>query len=218
MNELRCAICDQLVILNGGCWKWSSCDCVGVWCRLCMEKRGKCMNQCEKDPDSKLELYNKPMLVLVNNNLSKEEKDEIVDCVEQWDKSRKRLKLEKPMILKGHTGAVTSVVLSSDGLYLYSGSWDKSIRKWSTASGQLVRKFKGHTDYVTTVAVSSDGLYLYSGSEDNSIRKWSTESGQPVREFKGHSNSVTRVALSSDGAYLYSGSVDKTIRRWKIDQ
>ena len=39
-------------------------------------------------------------------------------------------------VLEGHTGVVTSVAVSCDGLKIVSGSWDMTVRVWSAATGQ----------------------------------------------------------------------------------
>jgi WD40 repeat protein len=108
---------------------------------------------------------------------------------------------------------VTSLALSPDGEWLYSGFWDNTISKWHTTTGQIERVFEGHSDWVTSFAVSPDGEWLYSGSYDNTIRKWNTTTGQIERVYEGHCRSVESLALSSDGEWLYSGSDDKTIKR-----
>lgn len=45
--------------------------------------------------------------------------------------------------LKGHADPVYSVAFSPNGLYIASGSFDRSVRVWSVASGQLVKTYSG---------------------------------------------------------------------------
>jgi WD40 repeat protein/serine/threonine protein kinase len=73
---------------------------------------------------------------------------------------------------EGHTGAVTSVCLSSDGRYALSGSTDATVKLWETANGQCLRTFAGHADAVTSVAFSADGRFALSGSADRTLRVW----------------------------------------------
>jgi tetratricopeptide (TPR) repeat protein len=76
---------------------------------------------------------------------------------------------------EGHTGAVMSVCLSSDGRWALSGSTDKTLRLWEVSSGRCVRTFKGHTGAVPSVCLSSDGRWALSGSEDKTLRLWELE-------------------------------------------
>jgi WD40 repeat protein len=45
---------------------------------------------------------------------------------------------------RGHTGTVTSVAFSPDGVYALSGSYDSTIRLWYINTGGAVRVFPGH--------------------------------------------------------------------------
>jgi WD40 repeat protein len=79
--------------------------------------------------------------------------------------------------LEGHTGKVTSVTFSSDGLQIVSGSYDQSVRTWDAISGTTQFSPKGHTHEVTSVAFSSDGLRIVSGSRDYTVRTWDANTG-----------------------------------------
>ena len=125
---------------------------------------------------------------------------------EQW--SAERIKLE------GHESVVCAVAISADGKTVASGSDDKTVRLWSTATGEQLQKLEGHTHWVTAVAISADSKIVASGSGDKTVRLWSTATGEQLQKLEGHEQWVTDVAISADGKTVASGSRDKTVRLW----
>ncbi|KAJ6436187.1 gag protein [Purpureocillium lavendulum] len=117
--------------------------------------------------------------------------------------------------LEGHIGYVTSVTFSHDSALVASGSYDKTIRIWRTATGECVKTLEGHGYWVTSVAFSHDSALVASSSYDKMIRVWSIATGKCIKTLEGHDESVTSVAFSHDSALVASGSYDKTIRIWR---
>ncbi|CAG8888404.1 unnamed protein product [Penicillium egyptiacum] len=118
--------------------------------------------------------------------------------------------------LEGHSSSVQSVAFSPDSQLLASGSDDKTIRLWDTATGALQQTLEGHTDSVQSVTFSPDGRLLASSSDDKTIRLWKTATGALQQTLKGHTDSVQSVAFSPDSRLLASSSDDKTILLWNI--
>merc|ERR1719305_2225957 len=78
--------------------------------------------------------------------------------------------------LTGHSEPVSCVVLSSDGQFALSGSWDRTMRLWDLNTGATVRNFQdnGHKKDVFSVAFSGDNRQIVSGSRDKTIKLWNT--------------------------------------------
>jgi WD40 repeat protein len=67
---------------------------------------------------------------------------------------------------------VTSLAFSPDGLWLVSGSWDKTIKIWEVETGREVQTLVGHDHPIYSVAFDSRGRWLAAGSEDGTIELW----------------------------------------------
>ncbi|KAL1446845.1 hypothetical protein WDU94_005563 [Cyamophila willieti] len=63
--------------------------------------------------------------------------------------------------LKGHSHFVSDIVLSSDGNYALSGSWDKTLRLWDLAAGKTTRRFEDHTKVRMDMYIKLFFIYLF---------------------------------------------------------
>jgi WD40 repeat protein/serine/threonine protein kinase len=115
-----------------------------------------------------------------------------------------------------HLDAVTTVCLSSDGLYALSGSADRTLKLWDLSNGRCLKTFVGHQAEITSACFRADGQYILSGSADRTLKLWRTSTGLCVGTYQGHTDVVTSVAWSADGRYALSGSTDRTVRLWEM--
>ena len=146
-------------------------------------------------------------------------------------------------VLEDHTRPVLSLAWSDS--YLFSGSYDNTIRVWDLTTLRKVSVLQGHVDAVRALAVS--GNRLFSGSYDNSIRVWDTETFASLGHLQGHTGPVraptvhpasaarraarsaklthppcrrrrfpqVRTLVTAAGR-LFSGSYDRTVRAWDV--
>ncbi len=113
-----------------------------------------------------------------------------------------------------HPGQIHAVAFSPDGRLAATAGDDKTIRLWSTATGEPVGAAFRHPSKVGAVAFSPDSRTLLSGCDDGLARLWDLESMSEVgRTFK-HGASVLGVAFSPDGRSVLTGSTDSTARLW----
>ena len=131
---------------------------------------------------------------------------------------------KKPVLIPcmGHADKVASVAFSPDGKTLASGSFDGTIIRWDTVTGEQKQSLRGHTGSVNSVAFSPDGKTLASGSSDNTVILWDGALGQHdggtkarKRTLTGHTDSVTAVEIV--GRVLASASRDLSVRLWQLD-
>jgi len=121
--------------------------------------------------------------------------------------------------LKGHSHFVEDIVISSDGQFALSGSWDHTLRLWDLNTGKTTRRFVGHTKDVLSVAFSADNRQIVSGSRDRTIKLWNTlgECKYTLTEG-GHTDWVSCVRFSPipNNPLIVSSGWDKVVKVWNL--
>jgi len=122
-------------------------------------------------------------------------------------------------LLSGHNEPVSSVVLSSDGQFGLSGSWDKTMRLWDLNTGDCVRTFQGHAKDVNCVAFSGDNRQIVSGSRDKTLKLWNTlaECKYTILEDM-HTDWISSVVFSPSAKMplIVSAGWDKLVKVWNL--
>jgi guanine nucleotide-binding protein subunit beta-2-like 1 protein len=106
-------------------------------------------------------------------------------------------------------------VISSDGAYALSSSWDKTLRLWELSTGQTTRRFVGHTNDVLSVSFSADNRQIVSASRDRTIKLWNTlgDCKYTITD-KGHTDWVSCVRFSPNpqNPVIVSAGWDKLVK------
>jgi guanine nucleotide-binding protein subunit beta-2-like 1 protein len=121
--------------------------------------------------------------------------------------------------LKGHSHFVEDVVISSDGQFALSGSWDGTLRLWDINTGTTTKRFVGHTKDVLSVAFSVDNRQIISASRDKTIKLWNTlgECKYTITEDQ-HTEwaSCVRFSPNANNPLIVSCGWDKVVKVWQL--
>ena len=135
--------------------------------------------------------------------------------------------LSFPMMVGGHTDAVTSVDFNADESALFSGGMDGVFRAWNHTAGTLlgvsdlitapkapvigtvpfIQSVAGRPDSPNEVALAGNWNYIQQTVWNSPVRP-----GPPA--LSGHSNFVFDIEWHPSGDYLASGGADGTVRLW----
>ena len=118
-------------------------------------------------------------------------------------------------VLEGHTNIVWGVAVLDESTLL-SGSSDKTIRVWDTATWTCRRVVdSGHTQYASRLAVL-DGMVYCAGMDArtnaDTVRVLDASTWECVDVLRGHTRCIYQLVVWQDK--LISASYDKTIKVW----
>lgn len=106
---------------------------------------------------------------------------------------------------------------SPNGKLIACANYDKMVRIWDIATGDLIRVLSGHKDQVWGVEFSPDGSFLASASEDKTIRIWDTATWSCCHILEGHKSWILTSIFSPDCIRIASeGSDEDLVRLWDI--
>jgi WD40 repeat protein len=94
-----------------------------------------------------------------------------------WDGASKEIQPandanRKPIVLAGHTAAITSVAFSPNGSRVLTGSSDACVKLWDAHTGKEILTLNGHSQEVTSACFSPDGSQVLSASRDGTAIIW----------------------------------------------
>ncbi len=115
----------------------------------------------------------------------------------------------------GHAGPVWAIACASNGRWLASAAWDRTVQVWDLRSaGRNPLVLKGHEDWLSAVAMTSDDRLVISASWDGKILVWDATSGKLLKTMSGHTALINDLAVAPDGRLLLSASDDGTLMAW----
>ena len=122
-----------------------------------------------------------------------------------------------------HFDAVSCLSLSEDKKFLYSASWDKTIKVWRISDSKCLESVNAHDDAVNAVVAGFDGL-VFTGSADGTVKVWRRElQAKGTKHFFSQTLlkqecAVTALAVNPEETFLYCGSSDGLVNFWEREK
>ncbi|KAG8042091.1 hypothetical protein G9C98_000082 [Cotesia typhae] len=123
---------------------------------------------------------------------------------------------------KNYRDSITCLFVSSNGKFLYSGSKDGTIVKWSLSDRKKINMIGGKKNKeaksILCMAVSSDDKFFTVGqAKSNDIKVYNPDNLTLIKNLQKHRGSVTGLAFRRDTHTLYSASEDRSVNVWNLD-
>eukprot|EP00948_MAST-09A_sp_MAST-9A-sp1_P000852 g852.t1 len=128
------------------------------------------------------------------------------DCTAKLWKMGDESILQPIQSFEGHTKEIYTIKwcptqLSNRSTCIATGSFDATIKIWSTDTGICLHTLQRHTNPVYAISFSPNGKYLASGSFDQYLHVWSVEHGTLLRSFRGEGG-IFDVDWNSSGSKI----------------
>ncbi len=105
--------------------------------------------------------------------------------------------------LTGHTDEVTALAIAPDSTWLATGSADKTVRIWDSATGRLTAAL--NTDPVTAPAITPDGTLIATIDYGKTVRIWDRLSGDVVAMMRTDGALSTCTWIADDRGLVVGG-------------
>lgn len=92
---------------------------------------------------------------------------------------------EVTQTFSGHSNYVRALAVSSNGLYVATGSIDSTARIWNASTGESLFEFGPYSSEVTSVAFSSDDSLFYAGTQNGVVYKFEVKTGNQITKVSG---------------------------------
>jgi WD40 repeat protein len=113
-----------------------------------------------------------------------------------------------------HSSSVYALAWLDQDTLASAGSYDKTIKLWSMATGQTKRTIQTN-QHVDSLKLLNTNIHLAAGLQYGDINIYNSIDGNLVSSLKGHNHWVyDLVQLSAD--LLASTSLDNTVRIWNL--
>jgi hypothetical protein len=118
--------------------------------------------------------------------------------------------------LNGHSDAIYSAVLSPDGRWLATGSYDRTIWIWDWRESRVVRKLSGHNGAIYDLDIDPENKVLASASADQTVKLWRLSDGARLDTFGQPEGEMLCVRFTPDGQSVLASGSDHQLRQWRI--
>ena len=115
--------------------------------------------------------------------------------------------------LEGHTKPIYAVAYSPDGKFIYTASFDHTVKIWDRVTGQVLRTYADHKNGVLSLAVSKNGQQFASAGLDRQIHVYDVPIRDPLTNG-GLGGDGVGVAVSADGTLLITADKAPLLRLW----
>jgi WD40 repeat protein len=114
-----------------------------------------------------------------------------------------------------HSSRIRVITISKDGKYVFGGTDDGKLMRWTISSGESKLIFDNRNTSILTMALNRNGSRIALGDKSGNIIILDANAGRVISRRNGHSSRrVEDISYSPDNTQLATSSMDGTIKIW----
>ena len=113
-----------------------------------------------------------------------------------------------------HSTRVRAITISNDGKYIYGGTDDGQLIRWTIDNGDARLIYNNNGESINAITLNSTGTRIAIGDKSGNIIIIDPISTRKLAQRKGHNARIQDIAYSPDNSQLATSSYDGTIRIW----
>jgi WD40 repeat protein len=117
--------------------------------------------------------------------------------------------------INSKTSFATCLAMTPQGEHFVTGGRDKTVRLWSTRTGQEVHQVGVHDGWVQDVKVFGNGRLAATAGRDRVVRLWDLFGAKELFQLTGHRKEILTLAITADDRLLISAGGDGA-RVWNL--
>ena len=115
-------------------------------------------------------------------------------------------------MFEGHTKPIYAVAYSPDGKFIYTASFDHTVKIWDRVSGQVLRTYTDHKNGVLALAIAKNGLQFASAGLDRQIHLYDVPFRDPLAGAALGAGDGVGIVVSGDGTLLITADKSPLLR------
>lgn len=124
------------------------------------------------------------------------------------------VKKSYPILLEGHSAAVTSAEFSPEGGRVVTASEDGTAIVWDASTGTLIVLLQEHSAPLTAAHFDPTGDLVVTAGLDGTARVWDVVSGEELALLTGHEGFVNDARFDPEGERVVTAGEDGSARIW----
>jgi len=116
-----------------------------------------------------------------------------------------------------HSSYLKKLFFSYDKRYVYTVSYDNTVKLWYCEGALLIRTFFGHQAEITDIAVDKNNTTLFTSDKGGNVFQWDVNSGNIINNLKLESP-ISTIFFDESNKLLFIADINAKVKVYKLPE